>query len=131
VLIPHGFRARWACRLRSCTIDGHLRLQGEPNTLANCIVRFVESTKPGTEIEHCDVYGRPPAFIGFAKPGKGCFSADPQFVNPANLDYRLMPTSPCIGRASDGGDVGCRYTPAMIEMLKLALELRARGIIKF
>ena len=35
------------------------------------------------------------------------------------------------GWASDGGDVGCRYTPEKIEMLKLALDLRARGIIDF
>jgi len=26
---------------------------------------------------------------------------------------------------------GCRYTPAMIEVLQKALELRAQGIIKF
>jgi len=32
------------------------------------------------------------------------------------------------GKASDGGDIGCRYTP---EMLRLALELRRKGIIKF
>ena len=31
-------------------------------------------------------------------------------------------------RASDGGDIGCRFTP---EMLKLAHELRRKGIIKF
>ena len=43
----------------------------------------------------------------------------------------LMPTSPCIGKASDGGDIGCRYTPEMIEMCKILLDLRARGIIKF
>ncbi|HLA84429.1 MAG TPA: hypothetical protein VJL29_06520, partial [Thermoguttaceae bacterium] len=63
--------------------------------------------------------------------GKGCFAADPQFVNPKAFDYRLKPTSPCRGKASDGGDVGCRYTPEMLEMLKLALDLRARGIIDF
>ena len=51
--------------------------------------------------------------------------------DPANLDYRLMPTSPCIGKASDGGDIGCRFTPEMIEMWQNALELRAKGIIKF
>ena len=42
-----------------------------------------------------------------------------------------MPTSPCIGKASDGGDLGCGYTPEMIEMVEKALELRAQGIIKF
>jgi len=27
--------------------------------------------------------------------------------------------------------MGCRYTPEMLEMLKLAFELRRKGIIKF
>jgi len=53
------------------------------------------------------------------------------FASPQNFDYRLMPTSPCRGKASDGGDLGCRYTPEMIEILQVALELRRRGIIKF
>ena len=53
------------------------------------------------------------------------------FVDPKNFDYRLMPTSPCIGKASDGGDIGCRYTPEMIELCKQALELRRKGILKF
>jgi len=81
-------------------------------------------------IEYCDVYGNPP-FIDEARPGKGCFGLDPQFVNPSHLDYRLLPTSPCIGKASDGGDIGCRYTPEMIEVLQVALELRRQGILKF
>ena len=55
----------------------------------------------------------------------------PQFRDPANLDYRLLPTSPCIGKASDDGDLGVRYTPEMMEMCRIALELRAKGIIKF
>ena len=59
------------------------------------------------------------------------FSANAHFVDAKNLDYRLMPSSPCIGKASDGGDIGCRYTPKMIEMCKTALELRKKGIIKF
>jgi hypothetical protein len=41
------------------------------------------------------------------------------------------PTSPCRKKASDGGDIGCRFTPEMLEMLEKALELRKKGIIKF
>ena len=63
--------------------------------------------------------------------GKNCFTADPQFRDPANLDYRLMPTSPCIRKASDGGDIGVRWTPEMLEMCEIARQLRAQGIIKF
>ena len=50
---------------------------------------------------------------------------------PTGLDGRLMPGSSCIGKASDGGDIGCRYTREMIELVEKALELRAKGIIKF
>ena len=53
------------------------------------------------------------------------------FRDPANLDYRLNRGSPCIGKASDGGDIGCRYTPEMIDLCKVALELRRKGILEF
>jgi hypothetical protein len=53
------------------------------------------------------------------------------FRDPENLDYRLKPGSPCKGRASDGGDIGCTYTPEMIEIIKKALELRKKGVITF
>jgi hypothetical protein len=32
---------------------------------------------------------------------------------------------------TDSGDIGCRFTPEMLEMLQKALELRKKGIIKF
>ena len=38
---------------------------------------------------------------------------------------------PFAGKASDDWDIGVRYTPEMIEILKKALELRKKGIIKF
>jgi len=53
------------------------------------------------------------------------------FRDPAKFDYRLRSKSPCRKRASDGGDIGCRYTPEMLEMLELAFELRKKGVIKF
>ena len=58
-------------------------------------------------------------------------TGDPLFRDPTKLDFRPAPKSPCIGKASDGGDIGCRYTPEMIEMIEKALELRAQGVIKF
>jgi hypothetical protein len=72
-----------------------------------------------------------PGFLDHAKAGPACLVADPQFRDPENLDYRLKPTSPCRGKASDGGDIGCRFTPEMLEMLKRAHELRRKGTIKF
>jgi hypothetical protein len=55
---------------------------------------------------------------------------------PAGIGTRgreggLKPTSPCRKKASDGGDIGCRYTPEMMEVLEKALELRKKGIVKF
>ena len=114
--------------LRSCTIAAAVEFNDERVLLVDCIVSQVKSDKPGGRVEYCNVFG---GFREFAKPGKGCFSAPPQFADPKNLDYRLMPISPCRGKASDGGDLGCRYTPEMIEILRVALELRRRGIIKF
>ncbi len=39
-------------------------------------------------------------------PGQGNLSADPHFVDAQIHDYHLQPDSPCIGKASDGGDLG-------------------------
>jgi hypothetical protein len=66
-----------------------------------------------------------------AELGRSCLRVDPQFRDPARLDFRLKPRSPCVGRASDGGDIGCRYTPEMTEMVEKAVELRASGIVAF
>jgi len=115
---------------QSCTILGSVLLEGKPNLLRDCIVRSVQVSKRGTELEHCDVYGTP-AYAELAQPGKGCFSARPAFRDPDKFDYRLRPTSPCRKKASDGGDIGCRYTPEMFEILQKALDLRAKGIISF
>jgi hypothetical protein len=39
-------------------------------------------------------------------PGEGNFSADPLFVLPASDDYYLKVSSPALGAAGDGGDLG-------------------------
>ena len=81
---------------------------------------------PAKRIANCD-------FLGDSTPSDGvnCFRMDPQFRDPKNLDFRLLPTSPCRNRASDGGDVGCRYTPEMLELCKIAVELAKKHYIKF
>ncbi len=98
--------------------------------MKDCILGSVQSAEAGNQIDNCCVYKRPP-FIDEAKPGKNCFSGDPQFVNEKGFDLRLMPTSLCRGKATDGGDLGVRYTPEMLEILQKAFELREQGIIKF
>ena len=117
--------------LRLCTISGVLGFQFNPVAVVDSIVAKVGGGGPKShQLQYCDlVAGKPKS--GGPKLGTGCFSADPQFVNPRDLDYRLRKTSPCRGRASDRGDMGCRFTPEMLEMVKLAHELRKKGIIKF
>lgn len=60
-----------------------------------------------------------------------CIDGDPLFRDPVNLDYRAQSGSPCLGKASDGGDIGLRYTPEIIAMCKVALELRARRLARW
>ena len=121
--------------VRSCTITGRATFKRSLHpsnaiSITGCIVRQVEAGG-GTRgcLGYNDIYGRPPVLGGIAL--SGCLTADPQFRDPANLDYRLKPTSPCRGKASDGGDLGCRWTPEMVELLKKVQELRKKGIIKF
>ena len=89
----------------------------------------IEARQPNTRIEYSNIVAN--ELAGFARPGRGCFTKDPQFRDPKNFDYRLKRTSPCRKKASDGGDIGCRHTKEMLEMLKVAFELRKKGIIKF
>lgn len=117
--------------IKSCTLLSPVKFRAQPSFIVDSIVPSIEAPEPGTRIEYCCLYGKPPVEIKHAKAGQGCFSADPMFSNPAQLDCRLLKGSPCRGKASDGGDLGVRYTPEMIEMLKLAFRLRAEGLIKF
>ena len=63
----------------------------------------VDAQRPYLEsdihIDHSNVAGE-------AWPGAGNIHADPLFVDPQNHDYHLRLSSPCVGAASDGGDLG-------------------------
>ena len=45
---------------------------------------------------------------------------NPGFANPQRLDFRLADASPARGKASDKTDLGCRFTPDMLKLLKYA-----------
>jgi len=131
VVIRSEFEIRSPCEVRSCTITGPLKMTGQPNVVVDCIMPTVEATQPDTRIEYCNVYGKEPSYIDRARAGKGCFHVPPQLTNPTLFDFRPAPRSPLLQAASDGGALGCRYTPEMIEMLKAALRLRSDGTVKF
>ena len=44
---------------------------------------------------------------------KHSIAEDPKFADPENMDLRLGPDSPCRGAASDGGDIGVRWSDEM------------------
>jgi len=102
----------------------------EPAVIRDSTVERFE-VAANTKIEYCIFFGANAFSESAGGPGIGCFQANPMFRDPNNLDFRLLPGSPCIGKASDGGDIGVRWTPEMLEMVQVALELRRRGIIKF
>jgi serine/threonine protein kinase len=118
-----------AVSVRNATILGEVKLP-KGSEMIDSIAASIECSHPDVRIEHCNFFSKTP-FIDQAKPGKGCFVAPPMLANSKEFDFRLLPNSPCIGKASDGGDLGCRFTPEMLQMYQLAFELRARGIIKF
>jgi hypothetical protein len=126
--VRHYYNNGPAGEVRKCTIQS-VKLGAGPTTLTDCIIGDLDTPwGPSGHMDHCVTYGRVSADI---QRGKGCFVANPMFRDPTSLDYRLQSGSPCIGKASDGGDIGCRYTPEMIDLCKQALELRRRGILKF
>ena len=71
-----------------------MHLPGGLSTVTDCIVPSIASPFEGHEIEHCDAFGET-AYVNKAAPGKGCITAQPQFVEPRTFDYRLQDGSPC------------------------------------
>ena len=126
----YRFECYGPCEIRNSSVPGGIELDGEPNVVLDSITSQIDASKHATRIDHCNVYGKPP-FIEFARPGKRCMSRNPLLYNLKAFDYRLRSASPCRKKASDGGDLGCRYTKQMQAMLQLANKLRTRGIIQF
>jgi len=116
-------------KLQSCTLLDGIRSGAEDFTLLDSIISYVEDSRGEARIENCNVFGK--GYLLLAKAGKGCIQKDPKFRDPDKFDYRLKPGSPCRRKASDGKDMGMRITPEMTAILKQAMALRDKGVIKF
>ena len=141
-LIFHGK----ATAFTNCLILGERLHAHAPSHVRCCtIVGLLQSVLPGAILEdsiigEAWIYNVDSATVrnciiprGFrhGSPKSGFTKETPRFRDPANLDFRLMPDSPGVKKASDGCDIGCRFTPEMMELIQKALELRAKGIIQF
>lgn len=120
---------RAAAELRNCIVTQAVAFKGTPSLALDSILYKVEAARDDARIDFCDVH--PGGFLDAAVPGKKCFAADPHFLAPKTLDYRLSPASPCRKKGSDGGDLGCGFSYETLELAKKALELRNRGTIAF
>ena len=116
--------------VRATTVANVLDLGSEPHIITDCILGKINAPTPKVRIDHCNVYQKD-GFLGKAKPGRRCFSAEPHFRDLDKFDYRLRPGSSSRRRAADGGPLGCRYTPDMLALLKRTFELRKKGAIDF
>ena len=119
--------------LRSCFVPRGVSFSPhDANVAIDCILGDI-SVNDGiaNDIQYCNLVDAKQSTIYQKDAIKACFSAPPRFRDPANLDYRLVPDSPGTRAASDGGDIGVRYTPELMELCRVALELRMKGVIKF
>jgi nitrous oxidase accessory protein NosD len=102
-----------------CTIYGGsvgvyaTRSNASITTLRDCIISgtsslaiWAESTNTISPITYCDVVG---STIGVTL-GTGCTTGDPLLHDPANGDFHLDTGSPAHNTASDGLDMGYRYS---------------------
>jgi hypothetical protein len=132
-LFLHQVMAFKPCRFDLCTFLKELQIQKPGGAVVDSVIystHIFDAAIVDLTMANCSIFSQAP-FRGSRTPTSSYFQSPPQFVDPSNLDYRLQPTSSCKGKASDGGDIGCRYTSELAEMVSLAQELRARGILAF
>ena len=88
-------------------------------TVKDCIVANCTTSgiyNGGTTIgpiTNCDVWSNVTNYYN-CSAGTGCISANPLWVNPASGDFHLQAGSPCDNTASDGGDMGYRYSTSAL-----------------
>lgn len=128
LLLAEGAELLSPAELRRCTIRGDVVFRDAPNVLTDSIVTGrAESVKAAMTLDLC-ILG---SLGGGARAGPQSSFAPPQFENPLAFDYRLRRGSRGTFAASDKGDLGCRYSAAMLDILRHALELRRKGILAF
>ena len=125
LMLGDAMNADRPCDLRHCTIGKDLALVNPSSVVVDCIVGKINVHRAGHRIDNCIVAGAMP------QDSTNCATAAPRFRDPINFDFSLMPNSPGVEKASDGGDVGCEYSQEMIDLCKQALELRKQFTIKF
>ena len=121
-------------QIQNSTILGMLSTE-KSNVVVDCIASQIKADKT-VQVMHCNLFGSPP-FLRFDQRPKTdvpvttkCILGSPGFSDPKKLDFRLKGKT-CRGKASDGGDIGVRFTPEMLEMLDRVRRLQKKGIIQF
>jgi len=130
LLLVDGADLNSPADLRLCTVLAPLALRDGPNTLLDCILSNVDSAKPNTQMAHSLLFSA--ATLGaWPRLDRTSSYGNPQFTDARSFDYRLRPNSPGRNAASDRGELGCRFSAAMLDLLKLALDLRSKGTLAF
>jgi len=105
------------CTIYNNTQDG-IKCSGSDTAITDCIITnnhlygVATYSTVAVSIDYSDVWNNTSgSYDNLTKitVGSHCISADPLFVNPGSGDFHLGGGSPCIGTASDGGNMGYRY----------------------
>lgn len=113
----------WTAQICRCTILGGVTAGRGAVLMEDSICESLRLMKTGEPtLSHCNLFGQKERLPrGVAKH---CFSANPRFRSAKRGDYRLGKKSLCRSKASDGKDIGCRFTPELLEARALAKKYR-------
>ena len=120
------------------------------NTVAACTTAIKGSAQSVTNAilwNNTNAFSSGPATVHYsnvqqpgtnAYPGTANINRNPWFLNEAEADYRLAEQSPCLGTASDGGDMGASYpvganpaAPSSLQLLNSAVGGTNRIVISW
>ena len=122
-LVTGDFACVGSTDLDQCTVRGSVLPKpgaSGPLTIRDSITGALSGPPPqqGISVRNSNIFAQ----RGSMPPGKfaNVFRTDPGFANPLRGDFRLRKDSPCRGKASHGGDLGCHFTPGLTRALELA-----------